>query len=239
MPASWRLGASGGGVVNAVTEMVLETGAHLDWYDVQIGLSDCACLLNTTHVVQEKDSLCRAYTLTWSGSVVRNSWQTFIQGSGSETHLYGLYCPFATRHIDNATTVDHRRPHSTSNELFKGLIAGQGTGVFNGRIYVRPEAQKTLAFQANHNLVLSEKAVLHTKPQLEIWADDVKCSHGATIGKIDPRQLAYLQSRGIPQAVAVRLLQEAFAAEVIEQVDWLALRTSLSENLQNALESLG
>jgi Fe-S cluster assembly protein SufD len=129
--------------------------------------------------------------------------------------------------------VDHRQPHTYSNELYKGIMMGESTGVFNGRIYVRPEAQKTSALQTNNNLVLSSSATLYTKPQLEIWADDVKCSHGATTGQLDEEQIFYLRTRGLHEDTARYLLQRAFSDEVINKIPLATLRTQLHNSLTN------
>ncbi len=132
--------------------------------------------------------------------------------------------------VDNHTTVDHKQPNSFSNELYKGLMDGKSKGVFNGRIFVRPHAQKTNAFQSNRNILLSDSATVNTKPQLEIWADDVKCSHGCTTGQLDDEALFYLQSRGIPKATAKAMLRYAFVGEVIEAIE--------DEGIRNLVDGL-
>lgn len=217
----------GAGLTNAVAEVVVEKNARLDYYVLQTALGASAGQLQTTQGYQATHSTLNTYTFTWSGALVRNNLNCMLDASHTETNMYGLYSLQGTQHVDNCTTVDHRQPHTYSNELYKGILAEEATGVFNGRIYVRPAAQKTNAFQENNNLVLSDKATLHTKPQLEIWADDVKCSHGATTGQLDVDQLFYLQSRGIPQATARALLRQAFASEVIDKVPLDALKAQL------------
>ncbi|NEJ83742.1 Fe-S cluster assembly protein SufD, partial [Rhizobium leguminosarum] len=152
---------------------------QLDCYTLQTQLGN-AYQINNMHYYQAEHSMVNNYTFSWDGMLVRNNLHIAIQAPHAEANMYGLYCPNNTQHIDNHTLVDHQQPHTTSNELYKGIIAGNATGVFNGRIYVQAEAQKTNAFQANNNILLSDQATIHTKPQLEIWADDVKCSHGAT-----------------------------------------------------------
>ncbi|MEM9417314.1 MAG: Fe-S cluster assembly protein SufD [Bacteroidota bacterium] len=217
----------GTGLTNAVAEVVVEEHARLDYYTLQTHLGPAAYQLQTTQCYQAQQSILNTYTFTWSGGLVRNNLYCMIDAAHTETNMYGLYCPQGQQHVDNFTTVDHRQPHTYSNELYKGIMMDEATGIFNGRIYVRPAAQKTNAFQTNNNLVLSDQATLHTKPQLEIWADDVKCSHGATTGQLDAEQLFYLQARGIPQDTARSLLRQAFVSEVLDKVPLDALKTQL------------
>lgn len=132
--------------------------------------------------------------------------------------MYGLYLLHGETIADNHTVVDHRKPNSFSNELYKGVLEGNAKGIFNGKIFVRPQAQKTNAFQSNRNILLSDKATINTKPQLEIWADDVKCSHGCTTGQLDEEALFYLRSRGIEKNTARAMMLYAFAAEVLENI---------------------
>ena len=224
---SWQ--ARGG--TNSVAEVVLQEGAQLDYYTLQTELGPQDCQVNTTQCQQAQKSILNTYTFTWSGALVRNNLNSIIDAPYSEHNLYGLYCPHRQQHVDNCTTVDHRKPYTTSNELYKGIMMDEATGVFNGKIYVRPEAQKVNAFQTNNNLVLSSHATLHTKPQLEIWADDVKCSHGATTGQLDEEQLFYLRARGVTKKKAYHLLRQAFANEVINKVPLASLRTRLHDSL--------
>jgi Fe-S cluster assembly protein SufD len=144
--------------------------------------------------------------------------------------MYGLYLLDGKTHVDNHTNVDHTKPHAESNELYKGVLADRSRGVFNGKIFVRQDAQKTNAFQQNNNILLSEDATINTKPQLEIWADDVKCSHGCTTGQLDEEALFYLQARGIGKIQAKGLLLYAFAGEVLEHIS--------DKNFRNYLDSL-
>ncbi len=217
----------GVGFTNAVSEVVVEDNARLDYYTLQTALAQEGSQVQTTQGYQATRSTLNTYTFTWSGALVRNNLYCTSDASHTETNMYGLYSLRGEQHIDNFTTVDHRRPYTYSNELYKGVMTEKATGVFNGRIYVRPAAQKTNAFQTNNNLVLSDEATLHTKPQLEIWADDVKCSHGATTGRLDTEQLFYLRARGIPYNTACALLRQAFVSEVIDKVPLDALRTWL------------
>jgi Fe-S cluster assembly protein SufD len=161
--------------------------------------------------------------------LVRNDIQTALAGSGSECTFDGLYLASGHQHVDHHTTIDHAQPHCTSRELYKGILDGQSSGVFNGKVVVRPEAQKSDAGQTNKNLLLSGSAVINTKPQLEIFADDVKCSHGATIGRLDDDALFFLRARGIGREEARRLLIHAFASEVIQRIGVESLRTRLEQ----------
>jgi Fe-S cluster assembly protein SufD len=147
--------------------------------------------------LQARDSKFSSTTVSLSGSLIRNNLNIVIDAENCESNLYGLYVLNGKSHVDNHTLVDHAKPRSYSNELYKGILDEKSTGVFNGKIMVRPDAQKTNAFQSNRNIVLSAEASMNTKPQLEIFADDVKCSHGATTGQLDEEMLFYLRSRGI------------------------------------------
>jgi len=219
------------GFTNAVAEVVVQENARLDYYTLQTNLGQQSHQVNTTQCQQAQKSTLNTYTFTWSGALVRNNLNSVIDASHSETNMYGLYCLRRQQHVDNCTMVDHRKPYTYSNELYKGIMMDESTGVFNGRIYVRPEAQKTNAFQTNNNLVLSNHATLHTKPQLEIWADDVKCSHGATTGQLDEEKLFYLRTRGMQESMARYLLRQAFANEVIDKIPLATLRTALYDSL--------
>jgi Fe-S cluster assembly protein SufD len=158
-------------------------------------------------------------TISLNGGLIRNNLNILIEGEYCETYMNGLSYVKGKTHMDHHTLADHRKPNSYSNELYKGLYDENSTGVFNGKIYVRQNAQKTNAYQQNRNVLLSEKASVYTKPQLEIWADDVKCSHGATTGKLDETALFYMRARGISEAEARKLLLKAFANEVIEKIE--------------------
>jgi Fe-S cluster assembly protein SufD len=153
-----------------------------------------------------------------NGKFYRNDLNLILDGEGIESHMYGLYLLNNDTLADNHTVVDHMKPNSFSNELYKGILDGSSKGVFNGKIYVRPQAQKTNAYQNNRNVILTDTASINTKPQLEIWADDVKCSHGCTTGQIDEEALFYLQSRGINKETARAMMLYAFAGDVVEHV---------------------
>ena len=174
--------------------------------------------VNTTVAEVKRDAVYAATTLTFSGQVVRNNHHVLLTGPNGVAHLNGLFTAEHNRLIDNHTLMDHRVPHCESNELYKGLANGKGTGVFNGKIYVRKDAQKTNAYQSSKNILLSDDATINTKPQLEIYANDVKCSHGTSTGKIDPNHLFYLRARGVGQESARKMLLASFAHEVIEKI---------------------
>jgi Fe-S cluster assembly protein SufD len=154
-----------------------------------------------------------------------------LDGEGSECNLNGLYLLDGKQHVDNHTEIEHCRPHTRSHELYKGILSGSARGVFNGKIFVHKDAQKTDARQTNKNLLLSENAVVNTKPQLEIYADDVKCSHGSTVGQLDRDALFYLRSRGIGMRDAQSLLSYAFASEVVGRINIAPLRAQLNDYL--------
>jgi Fe-S cluster assembly protein SufD len=202
---------------NTVTEAVVAENAALNLYSIQND-AGARYQYGLTHIHQSNFSRLNTYTFTLNGKLVRNNLQLSLDGEGIESHMYGLYLVTGDTLADNHTVVDHRKPNSFSNELYKGIMDGSSKGVFNGKIYVRPNAQKTNAFQANRNILLTDKATVNTKPQLEIWADDVKCSHGCTTGQLDEEAVFYLQSRGINKETAQAMMLYAFAGEVLENV---------------------
>jgi Fe-S cluster assembly protein SufD len=153
----------------------------------------------------------------------------------SEATMYGLYLMNDNQHIDNHSVVDHAKPHCYSNELYKGILGGKSTGVFNGKIFVKQDAQKTNAFQSNKNILLSKDATMNTKPQLEIYADDVKCSHGATVGQLDEEPLFYLRARGISEEKAKGLLVMAFAQDILDHIKIEPLKEHLISVLSEKL----
>jgi Fe-S cluster assembly protein SufD len=211
---------------NAVIEVVAGENADVDLYKVQSG-KDSAAQVNYTQVHQEKSSNCSVHTITLSGGFVRNNLSYRLEGINCEAHMYGLYLLAGNQVVDNHTFVDHASPNCYSNELYKGIMADRSTGVFNGKIMVRQDAQKTNAYQSNSNILLSDDAAIYTKPQLEIFADDVKCSHGATTGQLDSEALFYLRARGIGEEQARAMLMFAFAGDVLNTVRIEPLRESL------------
>ena len=221
---------------NSVMEVVVAENAHLSYHKIQ---TECGASVQVgnTHVQQADNSTVKCTTITTAGRMVRNNLNLTVNGQNCESHMYGLYLIDGNNHVDNHTMVDHCLPNSFSNELYKGILADKSTGVFNGKIFVRQDAQKTNAFQSNKNLLLSDHASMNTKPQLEIWADDVKCSHGATTGQLDAEQMFYLRARGLDENQARALLLHAFAQETLEQVSSEELRAYLDGIIQKRLYS--
>lgn len=220
---------------NAVTEIAAGNNSVVDHYKLQRE-SNNAYHIGCLQVLQQRDSNFSSHSLSLGGSLVRNDVNVVLDAEGSECVLNGLYVTKGKQHVDNHTSIDHAKPHCNSRELYKGILDDSSAGVFNGRIIVRKNAQKTNARQTNKNLLLSEDALANTTPQLEIFADDVKCTHGATIGRLDEEGLFYLRSRGIDELSARTLLTYAFATEILSavkvkpiqcQID-LALLTRLS-----------
>lgn len=202
---------------NIVSEIFVAQHAHAEFYKVQ-NESQNAYHIGTTQVQMLDKSHFYSATVTVNGGFVRNNLHIEIDGEYCDAYMYGLYIPDGIQHIDNHTLADHRKANSISNELYKGVLRDQSKGVFNGKIFVRQDAQKTNAYQSCKNVVLSDGATMNTKPQLEIFADDVKCSHGTTTGQLDNEALFYLRSRGISKAEAMRLLMFAFCEDVLAQI---------------------
>lgn len=200
---------------NVVNRFLLKENAIVDHYKIQQE-SGNGFQINNTEAEQYRDSTYSAYAVDLGGQIVRNNLSSILRAEGTMTHMKGLYLANGIQHIDNQTFMDHAFAHCNSNELYKGIITDKAKGVFNGKVIVRQDAQKTNAFQQNSNLVLSETAVMDSKPQLEIYADDVKCSHGATIGQLDEEAVFYLRSRGLDEDQARSLLQFAFLQEVLD-----------------------
>ena len=203
--------------VNQVTEVVVEQDASLEYYRIQNDAAH-ANQVNTTHIRQLGKSLVNTVTISLDGGIVRNNLNIAMEAEHSESHFYGLYFLKGNTHVDNHTVVDNVKPHCESNELYKGVIDDSATAVFNGKIFVQKDAQKTNAYQSNKNLLLSDNASVNTKPQLEIFADDVKCSHGCTVGQLDEEGLFYMRSRGISEKAAKSLLIHAFAVDILEHI---------------------
>ena len=222
-----HLGAEGRATLsNAVTELVLEPGARLDYHTIA---KPSSVGLHVGHlaVTQQAGSALAAQSLVLGGRLVRNDAHVVLAGEGCATRLDGLYLAAGDGHVDNQTSIDHQSPRCLSRESYRGAVAGRGQAVWSGRAVVRPGAQGTDARQSNRNLVLSDGAVVHAKPHLEIFANDVKCSHGATTGRLDPDALFYLRSRGLGELAARRMLLEAFLREGLGAVSDLSLRERL------------
>jgi Fe-S cluster assembly protein SufD len=213
-------------LTNAVTEIRIGDGARLDHVKVQRE-SATSFHVGTSDTRQGRDSAYHSFSYATGAELSRANIYTVLDGEGSHATLHGLYMVEGAQHVDHQTRIEHAQPNCTSYEVYKGVLDGRSHGVFNGKVYVRPEAQKTDGKQSNNNLLLSPSARVDTKPQLEIFADDVKCTHGATIGRLDENALFYFRSRGIAEARARTLLTYAFAAEVIEEIGLEPVRTEL------------
>ncbi len=211
---------------NAVTEVYVGDGARLRHYKIQRE-SLSAYHVGSWYANQGRSCAYEAFSFAIGADLSRTNIATLLDGEGSHVSLDGLYLVNGDQTVDHQTTVVHAKESCTSHELYKGVLDGDSHGVFNGKVYVHPEAQKTDGKQSNNNLILSEGARVDTKPQLEIYADDVKCTHGATIGPVDSTALFYLKSRGIGPSIAIRLLTYAFAAEVLEELTIPAVRDEL------------
>lgn len=211
---------------NAVTEVVAGDGAVVDHYKVGRE-GERAYHVGTLQIHQERGSQVSSHALTFGGRLVRNDINTVMSGEGCCCTLRGLYVIGGEQHVDNHLVVDHARAHCDSREFFKGILDGGATGVFTGRIVVRDGAQKTDAKQTNNSLILSDRARVESQPQLEIFADDVKCTHGATIGRVDDEAVFYLRSRGLGDVLARSMLVHAFAGESVAEIKVEALRRRL------------
>lgn len=213
---------------NTVTEVYVADGARLRHYKIQRE-SLRAYHVGSWYANQGRDCTYEAFSFAIGADLSRTNIATLLDGEGSHVSLDGLYLVNGDQTVDHQTSVIHAKESCTSHELYKGVMDGESHAVFNGKVYVRPEAQKTDGKQSNNNLLLSEGARVDTKPQLEIYADDVKCTHGATIGPVDSTALFYLKSRGIGPEIALRLLTYAFAAEVLEELTIPAVRDELEK----------
>jgi len=222
---------------NAVTEIVVAGGAVVDHYKVQEESRE-AFHIGTMQASLGRSANFSSHSIALGGALVRNDANVTLS-EGAEATLNGLYIVNGRQHIDNHTEIDHAKPHATSHELYKGILDGQATAVFNGRIIVRKDAQKTDSKQTNKNLVLSDEAVINTKPELQILADDVRCTHGATIGQLDEESLFYLQSRGIGRSDARSLLTYAFAQDILDRIKVPSLRDQLEKVLFEKFHEYG
>lgn len=220
---------------NGVIEITVEKDAVVDYYKIQ---NDAAHSnqVATTHIRQTGKSLVNTVTVSLSGGIVRNNLNIAMEAEYAESHFYGLYFLKGASHVDNHTVVDNVKPNCLSNELYKGIVDDKGTAVFNGKIFVQKDAQKTNAFQSNKNILLSENATVNTKPQLEIYADDVKCSHGCTVGQLDEESLFYMRSRGISEKAAKSLLVHAFALDVLEHIKLQPIREYVDKIITERLQ---
>jgi len=219
---------------NSANYIHVGKNSKVDHYRLQYE-SKSAYQINNTIVTQERDSEYSNYAVDLGGKIVRNNLCSELLDSGTQTNYYGVYLGLDKQHIDNQTFIDHAMPHCESNELYKGILSDKARGVFNGKVLVRQDAQKTNAFQQNSSLVLSNDAVMDAKPQLEIYADDVKCSHGATIGQLDDNSIFYLKSRGLNDEAAKNLLQKAFLGEVVNEFKIESIKTDVLKRIDDKL----
>lgn len=219
---------------NSVTEIFAAKDAIVDYYKVQND-ADTASLIDNTYISQKDNSVVRVHTFSFGGKLTRNNLNFYQNGERIDSTLKGVTILGEKQHVDHHTLVHHAQPNCESHQDYKGIFGERSTGVFNGKIIVDKIAQKTNAFQQNNNILLSDKAAINTKPQLEIFADDVKCSHGCTIGQLDEDALFYLQSRGIPKKEATALLMYAFANNVLESVRIPELKTRINKIIANKL----
>ncbi|WP_347373441.1 Fe-S cluster assembly protein SufD [Aequorivita sp. Q41] len=221
-------------LTNSVTEIFAEKRAYVDYYKIQNDV-ETASLIDNTYISQERDTVCRVHTFAFGGNIVRNNLNYYQNGEHCDSTLKGITILEGKQHIDHNTLVHHIAPNCESHQDYKGLFAESSTGVFNGKIIVEKDAQKTDAFQQNNNILIDDKATINAKPQLEIFADDVKCSHGCTIGQFDEDALFYLRSRGIGLKEARALLMYAFANTVLESVKIPELKVRINKLIANKI----
>ena len=221
---------------NVVTEIVVGENASLEHYKLQRE-DGHGFHIAATEVYQKRTSHYSGFTLDAGAQLGRNTHRVVLDGEEVECHLNGLYIASGKQHIDNHTAIDHRQPNGKSFEVYKGIVDGRARAVYNGKVFVRQAAQKTDSKQTNRNLLLSDLARVDTKPQLEIFADDVKCTHGATVGQLDETAIFYLTARGISRANAMRLLTFGFANDVINRIKLEPMRAELEAELLARIES--
>ena len=213
-----------------IVEYLIEENARISCDKLQMENAS-SFLLCEDYSIQKRNSTVLLNTFSISGAWVRNNSSFLIEGENCETNLNGAYLLKDLQHLDNHTIVDHIAPHCNSNELYKGILSGKATGVFNGKVFVRPNAQKISAFQSNANVLLSDDASVNSKPELEIYANDVKCSHGSTTGQLDEDAVFYLRARGLSEKSARSLITQAFIAEVVDKVEQKEVRDFIQNKL--------
>tara|TARA_B100001146_G_scaffold27392_1_gene20581 strand:+ start:35317 stop:36600 length:1284 start_codon:yes stop_codon:yes gene_type:complete len=218
----------------SVTEILQEENSEMEYLNVQNDKNNFH--FNSINISQKQNSISNCFTFSYSGALVRNNLNIKLKEKNCYSNMYGFYALREKSHVDNHTTVDHIDENSISNEHYKGIMDNNSNGVFNGKILVRKKAQKTNAFQSNNNILLSDEAKINTKPQLEIWADDVKCSHGCTVGQLDKEAIFYLQSRGISREKAISMLLGAFSEEIIEKIENQFIKQKIKKLTYKKLE---
>jgi len=220
---------------NSVTEIFVGDNAEMEFYTLQ-NQHNKATNLNSVFVKQGRDSRATTHTASLHGGMVRNNLKFILDGENGEANMYGMAFMDRKQHVDNFTQVIHAKPHCVSNQLYKNVLDDQSSGAFSGRIHVVRDAQKTNAFQRNNNLLLTDEATMQTKPQLIIDADDVKCSHGATVGQIDEEALFYIRARGIEETKARLMMMNAFTHEVVNEINLKPLRDRIDELVDKRLK---
>ncbi len=221
-------------LTNSVTEIFTNKRAIVDYYKIQND-RETASLIDNTFIDQKRESLAKVHTFSFGGKITRNNLNFYQNGERIDSTMKGITIIGNKQHVDHNTLVHHIEPNCESHQDYKGIFGDSATGVFNGKVLVEKEAQKTDAFQANNNILLSDKATINTKPQLEIFADDVKCSHGCTIGQLDESAMFYLRSRGIPEKEARGLLMFAFSNNVLDSVKIPEIKNRITKIIANKL----
>jgi len=221
-------------LTNSVTEIFADKRAIVDYYKIQND-RQTASLIDNTFVNQKQESLAKVHTFSFGGKLIRNNLEFYQNGERIDSTMKGITIIGDKQHVDHNTLVHHIEPNCESHQDYKGIFADNSTGVFNGKVVVEKEAQKTNAFQANNNILVDDKATINTKPQLEIFADDVKCSHGCTIGQLDESAMFYLRSRGIPEKEARALLMFAFSNNVLDSVTIPEIKQRITKIIANKL----
>jgi len=215
---------------NATSTITAGANANLSLFKIQ-NESQTAFHIERTDIKQKNSSIVKHFALSFGAQISRNDINVNIDGENVENHLYGLYLGNKNQQIDNHTFIVHNQPNSESNQLYKGILDNESKGIFSGKILVKKEAQKTNAFQSNKSVLLSEKAKSNSKPQLEIYADDVKCTHGATVGKLDQEALFYIRSRGVPLELARSMLIRAFIDDVVKEITIEPLKEKVNHTI--------
>jgi Fe-S cluster assembly protein SufD len=221
-------------LTNSVTEGFVGKNAFLDYFKIQNEHNE-ASQISSVFFQQEKSSTLNFNTISLHGGLIRNNINVLLNDEYCENNLYGLYLTDKTQHISNYTVIDHAKPNCVSNQVFKGVLDDFANGTFTGKVVVRKEAQKTKAFQSNKNILLTDITKIHSQPHLEIYADDVKCSHGATVGQLDENAIFYCQSRGIPKHEARLLMMFAFANEIVKKITVEPLRERIDDLVNKRL----
>jgi len=222
---------------NAVIHFQVGESAQVTHYNLQ-NKAEQNTLVQHIGYQQAANSVVTDYQIAWGSRLIRNNLNIHLTGESAKAYMYGLYIGSQKQHIDNHTQVFHASPQTYSNQDYKGILGHHATGVFNGRIYVASNGAKTNAFQSNRNVLLNDQATIYAKPQLEIFADDVKCSHGATVGQLNENHLFYLRSRGLPLSVAKKMLLQAFSHEVIATIPCQLMQAYIKEDFDCKLETL-